>query len=301
MQNKNERILVFGGYGWAGSSLCDFLQQQGHEIIKISSKECNLSENIDKITNILKKTNPSVVLNCAGRVRSAEISNIDYLETNAPASVSDNPIGPLNVALACQKTGIYLAYIGTGCIYSENPIVNKYTEDDIPNFSGSVYSFTKGMTDQIFHRLWKNSSLLNIRIRMPITPDFDSRGILGKVARFTSMHNIPNSMTVFSDAWPILSELLKKRTTGTINLVNPGIISLPEIRKMMDNIYNSEKKKWVIDNDAKTSISPRSNNELSTDKLLSLGYQLPEIHSSVRDTLYNMKLTGVSIAESIQK
>ena len=104
---------------------------------------------------------------------------IDYLEqpNKLVENIADNLYGPVSLAILCTRYGIHLTYLGTGCIFEyddTHPMDSTnsadqlgFTESDRPNFFGSSYSVVKGYTDR-FMKLYE-SSVLNLRIRMPIT------------------------------------------------------------------------------------------------------------------------------------
>ena len=64
---------------------------------------------------------------------------------------------------------------------------------------------------------------------MPITCENNNRNFITKITKYEKICSIPNSMTVLEDFYPIIIDLLKNKTTGTINLTNPGLISHNEI------------------------------------------------------------------------
>ena len=62
------RILIFGSTSGLGCCLIDNLRTIGHSIIPISSNEINFNYNDSffQIHEIIEKTQPEVIINCAG-------------------------------------------------------------------------------------------------------------------------------------------------------------------------------------------------------------------------------------------
>ena len=79
-------------------------------------------------------------------------------------------------------------------------------EQDKPNFFGSSYSTVKGYTDRLMHELY-DDSVLNVRIRMPITSEVNSRNFITKITNYKRVCSIPNSMTVLDNLLPVMIRL----------------------------------------------------------------------------------------------
>ena len=94
-------------------------------------------------------------------------------------------------------------------------------------------------------------------------------------------------MTVLPDFYPIILDLLTKKTLGTINLTNPGLISHNEIldmyREEVDE--NFTYTNFDIEEQNKILSSQRSNNYLCTNKLQIMYPQLKNIKESVLDIM----------------
>jgi len=77
------------------------------------------------------------------------------------------------------------------------------------------------------------------------------------------------------------------KTTGSINLVNQGTIDHQEILNMYKEIVDATFTYQLFSYEEQMQVlaSERSNNELSTTKIESLGYKVPHIKTSVRNIL----------------
>jgi 3,5-epimerase/4-reductase len=160
--------------------------------------------------------------------------------------------------------------MGTGCIFEfdeEHTLTNGvgFTPDDLPNFFGSKYSLIKGFTDRLMH-LFKRG-IMNVRIRMPITADNSPKNFITKITNYEKICSVPNSMTVLPELIPVMIDLINRKYSGTVNLVNPGLISHNEILELYRNIVDPEFKwkNFTIAEQDEILLGKRSNNLLNTD------------------------------------
>jgi 3,5-epimerase/4-reductase len=97
-------------------------------------------------------------------------------------------------------------------------------------------------------------------------------------------------MSVLPELLPLMIDMCEKRTTGTMNLTNPGLISHNEILEMYREIIDADFTWENFDAEEQRKIleSERSNNFLDTSRLESI-YKVKNIKDAVRDVLYCMK------------
>ena len=293
------KILLIGKNGWIGQQVLDILKKLGHEIIL--PNEDFRADNIKSIEEILDSDEFTHVMSFIGRthgkIGDKVFSTIDYLEQEGKLTenIRDNLFAPIILAESCKKRNIHFTYLGTGCIFKfdeDHPFEkeeNGFTEDSEPNFFDSSYSVVKGYTDRLMHMY--PDTVLNVRIRMPITSDTKSRNFITKITNYKKICSIKNSMTVLPELLPLMVELAEKKVTGTINLTNPGLISHNEILEMYKEIvdpeftwenFSIEEQKIILD-------AGRSNNYLDTCKLESYFPQVKNIKDSVKEILKVMK------------
>jgi 3,5-epimerase/4-reductase len=147
------------------------------------------------------------------------------------------------------------------------------------------YSIVKGFTDRLLHLY--NDSVLNLRIRMPITGSRNPRNFITKITTYEKVCSVPNSMTVLPELLPLVLDMMEKNITGTINLTNPGLISHNEILEMYKEIVdpNFTWTNFSQEEQRKILAADRSNNLLDTTKLETLYPQVKNIKTSVRECL----------------
>ena len=238
-------FLIYGSNGWIGKQVIKILKQYKNINVICGKERVN---NKEKIEQEIKKVKPTHIMSFIGRthgrIGNKNFNTIDYLEQSGKIyeNVRDNLFSSMILAMMCKKYNIHLTYLGTGCIFNynkEHPYgkeINGFTEDSKPNFFGSSYSIVKGFTDELMHLF--NETVLNIRIRMPITADNSSRNFITKITTYKKICSIPNSMSVLPDLIPIIIKMAIKNNVGTINLVNPGLISHNEILQMYKEIVD---------------------------------------------------------------
>eukprot|EP01062_Namystynia_karyoxenos_P015786 TRINITY_DN15755_c0_g1_i2.p1 TRINITY_DN15755_c0_g1~~TRINITY_DN15755_c0_g1_i2.p1 ORF type:complete len:346 (+),score=122.71 TRINITY_DN15755_c0_g1_i2:81-1040(+) len=283
---KGLRFLVYGSKGWIGTQMMQYITAAGHTPIAAEARADN-ERDVDKE---LAEKRPDRVISLIGRTRGGNFLTIDYLEQKGKLqeNMRDNLWGPMCLAFLCKKHGVHLTYMGTGCIFEYNdadghPLGSGkgFKEDDLPNFFGSAYSTCKGYTDRLMH--FFPDSVLNVRIRMPITPDHCPYNFITKVVKYKKVVDIPNSMTVMPELLPVMVDCAVQERTGTINLTNPGAISHTQVlelyKKHVDPSFWYET--FTQEEQDKILLSGRSNNLLDTMLLKRWYPDVDDIHTAV--------------------
>ena len=307
-------FLIYGHKGWIGQQFINLLKlSENADILYVLGNA--RADNVKDIETELSLIMPTNVISFIGRthgmIDDKEYTTIDYLEQKGKLveNVRDNLFAPLSIAIVCQKLGIHYTYLGTGCIFTyKNDIIdtegntnimkciedNGFTEQDIPNFTGSGYSTVKGFTDMLMHKF--EDTVLNLRIRMPIIGEDHSRNFITKITTYEKICSIPNSMTVLPELLPLVIKLIRLNKTGTLNLTNSGVISHNEILEMYKE-YVDPNFTWInfsIEEQSKIIASARSNNYLDTNKLQSLFPTVKNIKDSVRDLMKTYKSNRIN-------
>jgi 3,5-epimerase/4-reductase len=291
------KVLLYGRNGWIGTQVYELLvNNPNHEVVIANER----AENYKELEEEIKRVGPTHIISLIGRTHGTigdkKYTTIDYLEQPGKLreNVRDNLYSPLVLAVLCQRHNIHYTYLGTGCIFKydeDHPFgeeIKGFTENDTPNFFESGYSTVKGYTDKLMHLFEDN--VLNIRIRMPITCDLNSRNFITKIITYEKICSVPNSMTVLPELLPLMIDMAEKRVTGTVNLTNPGLISHNEILEMYKEIVdpNFTWKNFTIEEQNKILAAGRSNNYLDTTRLEELYPTVKNIKVSVRECLERM-------------
>jgi 3,5-epimerase/4-reductase len=291
------KVLLYGKNGWIGQKVYDLLIKENHEVVVGNVR----AEDAVGLEEEIQRVNPTNIISTIGRthgtIDGVNYTTIDYLEQKGKLreNIRDNLYSPTILALISKKYDIHYAYLGTGCIFTYDDDdehvyeeeVNGFKEESKPNFFGSSYSTVKGYTDMIM-KMFDN--VLNVRIRMPITDEVNSRNFITKITSYKKICSIRNSMTVLPELLPVMIDMCSKKITGTVNLTNPGLISHNEILEMYKEIVDNDFtwENFNIEEQRQILASERSNNYLDTTRLESI-YKVKHIKDSVREILYKMK------------
>ena len=108
-----------------------------------------LSADQKRIHYILKKYKPDVIVNCIGY---CGIKNIDDCEIEKEETVIANTIIPTLLAIECEKLGIRLVHIGSGCIYSGESNNFHYVQGDGSPMPDTIKTYSLG--DPNYEPFW---------------------------------------------------------------------------------------------------------------------------------------------------
>ena len=283
------KLLIFGSKGWIGNQFVDYLKLNDTNIDFLETDV--RADNEEEVEKVILNYNPTNIISFIGRTYGNGINSIDYLEQKGMLkyNVRDNLFAPMVLASVSNKYNIHYIYLGTGCIFNQNnPLDKSYKEEDKADFFGSSYSTVKGFTDRLM-RMYPNT--LNLRIRMPIVDYKHPRNFITKITEYYKITSMPNSMTILKDFYPIMVDLIKRKEVGTLNLVNPNVITHNEILEMYKEIVDPTFKweNFTIEEQNQVLKSERSNNQMDTAKLISLYPTVPDIKTGVRNCLLEMK------------
>ena len=291
------KVLIYGANGWIGSQFVNIMKNNN---INYVAGNARIDSEKDLICEIETET-PTHIVSFIGRTHGTigdkTFTTIDYLEQKGKLvdNLRDNLYSPILLAIVCKEKNIHYTYLGTGCIFKfddTHPFgkeENGFVEQSLPNFFGSSYSIVKGYTDRLMHLF--DDHVLNLRIRMPITGEKNTRNFITKITTYDNICSIPNSMSVLDELLPYALELMKQKHTGTLNFTNPGLISHNEILKMYKEIVdpNFTWKNFTPEQQRTILASDRSNNFLSTNNLSELFPHIKSIKDSVKDCLVHYK------------
>lgn len=250
--------------------------------------------NPQEIRSILQSYKPDTLINCIGY---CGVPNIDAIEDNKEIALITNTIIPSLIAIECNKLGIHLIHIGSGCIFqgkSSNvmwmgttgaPAIEYdmgYTETDFAA-PPSYYSNTKYACDLLI------GSLPNVciaRIRMPISSKNDPRNFISKIKNYKQVIDIPNSATFLPDLVGCIDWMIEQKKTGIYNVVNPQPITAAQCMKEMQKYVPDHKFSIISGKELdKITKAKRSNCILDGSKLQKEGFQMTDTKTILEKTM----------------
>jgi len=257
-----KKVLVFGN-GLVGKQIFDALSKT--DGIAATSVTTRIVDS-QQVMGIISMHEPDVVVNAIGKTGSP---NVDACEDDKDATFFSNTVIPMYLSRACDKTGATLVHISSGCVYTKDDTGGVFTEEDEPNFDGSFYSFTKKAAERIVSY---KPNVLTVRLRMPLTPDKNPRGLFAKLMKYDSIIYELNSITYLPDFVETVVYLIQRGTTGIFNLVNPEPVTHSDVLAILQEVSGEDilsGKTFIPAEELKTR-APRSNCILSADKVENL-------------------------------
>ncbi|XVF48200.1 hypothetical protein PTKIN_Ptkin03bG0171300 [Pterospermum kingtungense] len=279
--SSRSKFLIYGRTGWIGGLLGKLCKEKD---IEFEYGRGRLEDRRSLVEDI-RRVQPTHVFNAAGVTGRP---NVDWCESHKIETIRTNVVGTLNLADVCREHYLLLMNFATGCIFEYDQAHQQgsgigFKEEDKPNFTGSFYSKTKAMVEELLNEY---DNVCTLRVRMPISSDLSNpRNFITKISRYNKVVNIPNSMTVLDELLPISIEMAKRKCKGIWNFTNPGVISHNEILEMY-KAYINPGFKWEnfsLEEQAKVIVAPRSNNELDATKFKK---EFPEL-LSIKDSIIN--------------
>jgi dTDP-4-dehydrorhamnose reductase len=225
------RILVVGR-GWTGNKMITELSSRNHNVFSCSHTE---------VFDILGSIAVDWVVNCAG---VTGVPNVDACELDKQNTISGNAIYPALLHDICERRHIRFAHFSSGCIYQGNID----SVDAHPNFFGSTYSISKGISDVYL----KNKAQV-YRIRMPFTGVDEPKNYLSKVLKYAKTGKLidsgHNSLTDLDEAVRVACDLIESgNPNGYYNLVNSGSVTMHELMEMFGMTVD-----WFTDDEFKAA------------------------------------------------
>lgn len=209
-------------------------------------------------------------------------------DRNQIETIRINLIGQVNVADAAYeyKRNLHCTLITSGGIYTydESHAIdsgNAYSETDEPTYVNKLFYYDTRIE---LERLLKSyPNVLNLRVMYPTIGDIASkRGLIGKLIGYPKIQSVPISVTVLDDLWPIMLDMVSKSVFGTFNFNNPGTITHDQILHLYKELVNPGHT-WEL----MPFSASRPAAELSAQKLVDLGYHVPNVRDSFRTIFQN--------------
>lgn len=206
------KVLVVGR-GWTGKKVFAELQSRNIDSTLVSSAES---------FSAIRTNEYQWVINCAGVTGSP---NVDACEIDPDNTLSGNANFPIVLYREATEAHARLMHWSSGCIYQGNID----SVDAPPNFFGSIYSISKGVSDKYL----KDKAVV-LRIRMPFSSVIEPKNLMTKIVSYAATGKLydagQNSMTDHDEAVRVsIDMLLENVPNGAYNLVNSGSMDMHQI------------------------------------------------------------------------
>src|SRR3989344_1602916 len=281
MNSDTKKIVIFGR-GQVGTFYRDYFSAKGFEVVQ---PEADI-RSYEAVEQAIKETNPKFVIDSAGK------TNIDWCEQNKLECFEVNVLGADNIAQACQKLGVYLIHLSSGCIFESKSAERSFSEEDLPN-PLCFYAWTKVWGDNLLmDRATRHGlKVLILRPRQLLSSMVSPRNALTKMLTYTKFIDTDNSCTVVEDLMFATDELIKQQATGIYNVSNPGITSPYKIAQKLKEIIKPEMQLEVISKEDlnKMTLAIRIDTVLKTDKLEKAGVHLRDLNERLPEIINDLK------------
>lgn len=271
---SRKKVLVFGA-GWLGTKFSHYLQA---DLVKADITDPH------RVTVMLDAYKPDTVLCAAGKTGRPNIDWCEATPENKWQTFRSNTLGPYVLGRACDRRGIPMVLLSSGCIFNgPSPGPDGWTEDDVPN-PVSLYGVTRAQGDKAA-MMFKSS--LVVRLRMPVDDTPDPRNLITKLAGYRQVIDVINSVTVIPGLLEAVRALIDRGANGIYNVTNPGAVRHAEIlewyRRRVDPSHRYELV--APERISELAVAGRSNCILDTSKLRATGIVLPDARDAIRDCL----------------
>lgn len=274
------KFLLFGSTGFIGSHLKEALTEKGYEVAgpRIEIR------NLDEVRRTMESEKPDYVINATGMTGKP---NVDWCEDHPVETYTVNVAGSLNIAAVALEKGIKVAQLSSGCVYDGDNGGKGFSEDDAPNFFGSMYSRSRVASEMALKDF---PNVLQLRIRIPIMGKPNPKNLIDKLLKYPKMINIVNSCTVIEDFVPAAIKLMEMGTTGIINMTNIGAMDHKAIMTMYKEMVDPSFVINIMGKEEQEALCKRrSNDVLNTDKREKLGVHMPPLEESLKKVMQSYK------------
>jgi UDP-glucuronate decarboxylase len=291
MADSFKRILVTGGAGFLGSTLCDRLVAQGHDVICLDNLFTSQKSNI---AHLLNKPNFEFIRHDIVHPIFLEVDEIYNLACPAsPPHYQFNPvktmktsvIGSINLLGLAKRTKAKILQASTSEIYGEpqvHPQPESYWGNVNPIGIRSCYDEGKRAAETIFFDYWRDDHV-NIRvIRIfntygPRMHPYDGRVVTNFIVQAITGQDI----TLYGDglqtrSFCYVDDLLDGMMAmmngpdsfpGPVNIGNPGEFTMKQLAELVLEMTGSQSKLAYLPRPADDPSQRRPDITLARQKL----------------------------------
>ena len=236
MKNNN-RIVVLGGNSFVASNLIKLLKKEKRKFLLIFKKNIDLTNtnSVKKLSRVLMKNDSLVFISAIAPVKNFQmlIQNLKMCN-NVFQTIKNKKIN-------------YLLYVSSDAVYSDSKkLLNEKSRTEPDNLHGFMHL----MRENILKLL--NTKLCIVRPTLIYGPDDTHNGYGPN--QFIRLAQAKKEISLFgkgeekrdhihvNDVGEAIYFLIKKKHTGTVNLVSGKVSSFFKIAKKIKNLYKIKLK-----------------------------------------------------------
>ena len=276
------KILITGANGMLAKAVrAEF---KNEELICTDVEELDIT-NLEAVEQFVCDNKPNLVINCAA------YTAVDKAEEQEELAYKINAIGPKNLAIASEANDAILVHISTDYVFGgDRPVDQYYSEDDEKN-PQAVYGTTKLAGEKfieencskyyIFRTAWlygEGNNFVRTMIKLSESRD--------EVSVVNDQHGSP---TYAVDLATILHQAIDKKIPyGAYNATNLGYTTWYDFTRKIYEIKNIQCKVKPVTSDEFPRPAKRPlNSQMSKDKLLNNGIEIPTYEEALKRYLEN--------------
>ena len=276
------KILITGANGMLAKAVrAEF---KNEELICTDVEELDIT-NLEAVEQFVCDNKPNLVINCAA------YTAVDKAEEQEELAYKINAIGPKNLAIASEANDAILVHISTDYVFGgDRPVDQYYSEDDEKN-PQAVYGTTKLAGEKfieencskyyIFRTAWlygEGNNFVRTMIKLSESRD--------EVTVVNDQHGSP---TYAVDLATILHQAIDKKIPyGAYNATNLGYTTWYDFTRKIYEIKNIQCKVKPVTSDEFPRPAKRPlNSQMSKDKLLNNGIEIPTYEEALKRYLEN--------------
>lgn len=308
------RVLVTGGTGLVGSGIVRAMLGK-EQVISVSRGQMeyafdkseslgvvrfDLLSGVENIEKLLKEKAPTIVIHCAAK------ADVDACQREQKDAWEQNVIATRNLAWACKKLGIVLAFCSTDSVFpieggpfSESQARWPIWKDGILNY----YSWTKiEAEEQVEKILGRDKSYFIFRVAFPYDPTYTRKTgtpvsafwALAKGEEWTVVKDMTMTPTRVPWIAIALNRLIAERVwedeepiyhiAGPEILTAEGVaeICVAELEGRGISVDRGKIKSTTADEFFKSKVPRQTGGGVTTEKIQALGIKIPSLCEEVK-------------------
>jgi dTDP-4-dehydrorhamnose reductase len=280
--NDSAPLLIIGKNGTLGKAFARICNERCLSYQLLSRQDCDICDP-GQIEQVIELYKPWAVINAAGYVR------VDEAEKDCDACFRDNTLGPMNLAVACNRHGVQLVNFSSDLVF-DGTKTSPYIESDATNPLG-IYGQSKVQAE--WRVLKEAASSLIIRTSAFFGP-WDEYNFVHQVHKslqqdemITAAKDIFISPTYVPDLVNAALDILIDGETGIWHLANEGAVSWADLAFVVAEGFELERSLICAVDSSRMNYTARRPNYsvLASER----GHLLPSLENALNRFFHEKK------------